>query len=67
MGSPFVGGEEDGIERYHFVHRDGIVTRWCRRIRMGESAGKAGEEGVELRVDRLRVGRGRPRENLVRE
>jgi len=61
--SPFVGGEEDGIERYHFVHRGGMVTRFCTRIRRIEgSAGKVGKEGVRLRGVRLRVGRGRPKE-----
>ena len=59
MGSPFVGGEEDGIERYHFVHRGGMVTRLRTRIRRIEgSAGKVGEERAKLRGVRLRVGRG---------
>jgi len=47
VGSPFVGREEDGIERYHFVHHDGIVIRGCTRTgRMAEGAGKVGEGGV---------------------
>ena len=31
MGGSFVGREEDGIEGYHFVHRDGIVIGRVQR------------------------------------
>lgn len=68
VGSPFIGREEDGVERYHFVHRDEMVIRLCTRIRRMEGgAGKAGEEGVKLRGVRLRVGRGRLTEKLGAE
>jgi hypothetical protein len=41
MGSPLVGREEDGVERYHFVHCDGVVTRSCTGIRrMWRALGK---------------------------
>ena len=46
VGSPFVGREEDGIERYHFVHHGGTVIRWCTRTgRMVGRTGMVGEEG----------------------
>ena len=50
MGSPFVGREEDGIERYHFVHRGWIVTRSCTKTRDGGETGKVGEGWVKLWV-----------------
>ena len=32
VGSPLVGGEENGIEKHHFLHGDGIVLGSCVTI-----------------------------------
>ena len=50
MGGSLIGREEDGIERYHFVHHGEMATGWRKRTRrMEEKAGKVGERGERLR------------------
>ena len=45
-GRPFVRREENGIERYRFVHRGGISKRSCTGARrVHERVGKVDERG----------------------
>ena len=44
VGSPVVGGEENGIERHHFLHGDGVVLGSCVTIgRIEEDARNRGQ------------------------
>ena len=49
VGSPLVGGEENSIERHHFLHGDGAILGSCVTIgRIEEDAWKVCERGVRI-------------------